>query len=409
MERDQEVIRIALTADIIPTRRLDAPGPETDAVYALLRQAHLAIGNFEIALVDDGVAIEKLMNIKASPAIAVDVHGLGLDVVTIANNHSVDYGQAGLLRTKALLEEAEVAVIGAGANLAEAAAPWFVEKVGLKIGVIAFSCLTPTGMTATVDRAGIAPIRIRTAYEIDPWYQMEEPGDPAVVRIRTEPVQDDLYQAIKAVKQAKATCDLLIVSIHWGFGSGEALAEYQWPLGQALIDAGADVVHGHHPHAVHAAGFYRSKPILFGLGTFIGQQVFLPASAETKAMWDEMSPDGYVAMLSVDRSGVSDIEIFPTTLDAERLPQLASGGIRDRIAAGLSRLSEPFGALVETEGHTIKLRPTAAMANVADKIKLKANQRNEHDPHEKDLQLDVAARCSCLGCGRAGDCSARMP
>ena len=69
-------------------------------------------------------------------------------------------------------------------------------------------------------------------------YQMEEPGDPSVIRVRTEVAGDDLTFATGAVKAAKAACDVLAVTIHWGFGSGEELAEYQLPLARALVAAG---------------------------------------------------------------------------------------------------------------------------------------------------------------------------
>lgn len=349
-------ISLAFTADIIPTRRLDAVSGTSAPVYRLLRDADLTIGNFEIPLVETGAPLEKLMTIRAEPAIAADVPELGIDVVTIANNHAVDYGAEGLLATKARLEAAGLAVIGAGRSLDEATAPVVRRAGGRRIGVIAFSCLTPTGVTADGDRAGLAPIRIQTAYEIDPWYQMEEPGDPAVVRIRTRPREEDLAFALRKVAEARAGCDVLVVTIHWGFGSGDALAEYQWPLGRALIDAGADVVHGHHPHAVHPVAFHRGRPVLFGLGTFIGQQVLLPASDAARAMWATMSPDGLVATVEIDGDAMN-VAVVPTTLDADRLPRLCEPDRFRSVADRLERLSAPFGTVVETERDRLILRP----------------------------------------------------
>ncbi|NGN44535.1 CapA family protein [Mesorhizobium sp. CGMCC 1.15528] len=406
MDGDKEMIHLALTADIIPTRRLHTPGVDTAAVYGLLSKADVTIGNFEIALVEGGTPLEKLMNIKADPAIARDLPGIGLDIVTVANNHSVDYGVEGLLATRKLVEISGVSVVGAGRNLAEAAQPFIVENGGMHIAVIAFSCLTPTGMAAAADRAGIAAIRIETAYEIDPWYQMEEPGDPSVVKIRTRAREADLVFATEAVRQAKSVCDLLVASIHWGFGSGETLAEYQWPLAKALIEAGADVVHGHHPHAIHAVGFYRGRPVLFGLGTFIGQQVFLPASDAAKALWQEMSPDGYVARLTVGRHGVAAIEAFPTTLNSERLPTLAKGDIFKGIAERLARLSKPFGAAVSVEGDRLVFQPDCTECPIDKKDSPKNNQRNEHDHFQEiSSKPNTASRCSCRNCDNAGACT----
>lgn len=349
---------LALGGDIIPTRRLTAPARAVEDVYDLVRSADLAIGNFEMPLADGGTPVQKLLNIRAAPAIAADVPSLGFDVLTVANNHAVDYGWPALESTVQLLRAEKLTVIGAGENHVEATGLAIDEVAGRRIGVIAFSCLTPTGMSAAANRPGIAAVHIETAYEIDPWYQMEEPGDPSVVTIRTRVRDSDLVDVERLVTAARAACDLLVVSIHWGFGSGEDLAEYQLPLGRTLIEAGADVVHGHHPHAVHPIGFHRGKPILFGLGTFIGQQVFLDAPPNVKALWAGMSPDGYVAHIGLTDAGTPSIVLHPTTLDADRLPRLARGNDFDRIAKRLHRLSAPYGAAITSEGDILRAAPT---------------------------------------------------
>jgi poly-gamma-glutamate capsule biosynthesis protein CapA/YwtB (metallophosphatase superfamily) len=348
---------LTLSGDILPTRRLTAPPRAVEDVYDLVRAADLAIGNFEMPLTDGGAPIQKLLNIRATPAIAADVPALGFGVLTLANNHAVDYGWAGLENTLRLLREQKIAIIGAGRNETEAMALATREVQGRRIGIIAFSCLTPTGMSAALDRPGISALHVETGYEIDPWYQMEEPGDPSVVRIRTRVRDVDLAKAKRLIAEARVACDLLVVTIHWGFGSGDDLAEYQLPLGQALIEAGADVVHGHHPHAVHPIGFHQGKPILFGPGTFIGQQVFLEAPPNVKTLWAGMSPDGYVARLRFTDGATPAVSLHPTTLDADRLPRLARGADFDRIAERLKRLSAPYGAVVNSDAGVLHAAP----------------------------------------------------
>ena len=348
-------LTLCLTGDILPTRRLLDPPATAQTVYDILHAADLAIGNFEMPLTQQGAPLHKLLNIRAAPEIAADVPTLGVDIVTVANNHAVDYGWPGLFDTRAGLEQAGLVVLGVGEDAARAMRPVVQETAGLRVGVIAFSCLTPTGMGASARRPGISAIHVQTGYEIDPWYQMEEPGDPSVVRIRTAVRPDDLAVAVAAVAELRLHCDLLVVTIHWGFGSGEDLAEYQLPLGRALIDAGADVVHGHHPHAIHAIGAHRGKPILFSTGTFIGQQIFLPEPPAVRTLWAGMSPDGYVAELRLEPGAAGDIVLHPTTLDADRLPRIATGADFDRIAARLARLSAPFGVQVLPEGGTLRV------------------------------------------------------
>lgn len=352
-------IDIALVGDILPTRPLAMPPASAEAVYNVIRTADFSVGNFEMPLTERGHRVQKLLNIRAPAALAADVPVLGLDVVTIANNHCVDYGWDGMADTRAGLEAAGLTVIGAGETRAIAARPVVRTVGGQRIGVIAFSCLTPTGMSAAADRPGLSPIHVRTAYEVDPWYQMEEPGDISVVKVRTEVMAEDLAFAVAAVTAARADCDFLIVTIHWGFGSGEEIAEYQPPLARALIEAGADVIHGHHPHAIHGIGFHRGRPILYSAGTFIGQQVFLEASPAVHALWAGMSPDGYVARLHLEGATIAGLSLLPTTLDDQRLPVRADGAIADRIFERLGRLSAPLGAQVLRAGGEIRVLPAA--------------------------------------------------
>jgi len=349
-------LTVALAGDVIPARPL-TPAPESaEKVYALVGGADIAIGYLEMALTHESVPVRKMITRKASPDIARDIYMLGFDVLSVANNHTVDYGWPGLLETSTALAAGGVRVIGAGTTRREAARPVIERVAGRRVGIIAFSCLTPAGMDASDERPGIASIRIDTAYQIDAAYQMEEPGDPSVVRIRTQAQADDLAFATDAVRRLRDECDLLIVSIHWGFGSGEALAEYQMPLGAALIDSGADIVHGHHPHAVHAIGAHRGKPILFGLGTFMAQQFFLNSGPAAKAMRAGMSPDGYIALVDVEPDDRLSVRIVPTTLDSNYTPTLAEGVAFDRIAERLSRLSAAHGVSIDFSAGEGKVR-----------------------------------------------------
>nr|MDX8322106.1 CapA family protein [Agrobacterium sp. rho-8.1] len=350
-------LSIVLCGDTLPVHPLENISATARAVFDVAAGGDFSLGNFEIPLTRRGAPIQKLLNIRANPSIADSLRELGLDVATIANNHAVDYGVEGLSDTAEHLEAAGIRAIGAGTNLDEAFRPFFRDVAGRRVGVIAFSCLTPTGMSAASDRAGIAGLHIETGYEIDPWYQMEEPGDPSVIRIRTRVREADMVESIARVSEAKSQCDILIVTLHWGFGSGEELAEYQRPLAERLIEAGADIIHGHHPHAIHAFGFYQGKPIIFSAGTYVGQQVFLDAAPAVKRLWARMSADGFVTTLIYPDGADPLVTLRPTTLDADRLPRLVDGIEFTRIYERLQRLSAEHGAELKTDGKVITARP----------------------------------------------------
>ena len=352
------VLTIALAGDVYPVRRFPTPLSEpVDAVLQGLRAADVAIGDFEIPLTRRGEPMEKLLTIRADPEVAADLPALGFDVMTLANNHCVDYGWQGLQDTMSALEGAGVRPVGAGATLSDAVRPVVVERRSMRVGVLAFSCLLPTGMAAADNRPGIAPIHVETSYEIDPYYQMEEPGDPRVVNVRTRVRDQDRAFAEECIRRCQNEVDFLVVSIHWGFGSGELLADYQQPLGRALIDAGADVVHGHHPHAIHPIEFYHGKAILYGSGTLLGQQVFLDASPQVKELWAEMSPDSYVACLDVEPGGRYAVRVIPTSMNTERLPELATGEAFNRVQERLGRLSARHGVAVNVVDGELRVAP----------------------------------------------------
>src|SRR3954452_10980480 len=197
-----------------------------------------------------GQPIEKLANIRADPAIAPDIGRLNLDVVSLANNHMMDYGAEALADTIENLRAQNIKLVGAGATLAEAIEPVIIDVRGRKIGFLAFTCLVAPGAGACDSAPGVAALHVHSSFQVNPYWQAEEPGEPAMVTIRTFADPDEQEFAEECVRSLRSAVDFVCVSVHWGYGgeSGD-IAEYQRPLAHALIDAGADVILGNHPHA----------------------------------------------------------------------------------------------------------------------------------------------------------------
>jgi poly-gamma-glutamate capsule biosynthesis protein CapA/YwtB (metallophosphatase superfamily) len=351
-------IEITLCGDILPTRSLAQMSSNNQQVFETIRNSDFSLGNFEIPVTDRGSPIEKLLNIRAPSAIASTLDRIGINAACLANNHAMDYGWMGVEDTQRALEACAIKTVGTGVSLDAASQPLFANVSGVRVGILAFSCLTPTGTAAAPDRPGLSPLHIITGYEVDPWYQMEEPGDPACVTITTKVRPDDLQRARSSVATARQQCDVLIVTLHWGFGSTERLAEYQRPLAEELIESGADIVHGHHPHAIQAFGLHQGKPIIFSANALIGQQVFLDASEQVKALWRAMSLDGYITKLLWHNGSIERIEILPIMLDANRLPTFAEAEDFNRIARRLDDLSAPFGAQISQSEGRITVAPS---------------------------------------------------
>lgn len=180
---------------------------------------------------------------------------LGIDLVTLANNHTLDFGRDALLDTCQTLDEVGIGRVGAGANLDEAKKPVILEVKGKKIGFLGASRVIPVGSwNATSSGAGLL-----TTY--DPKILLEE------------------------ISRVKEMCDFVIVYVHWGVERDEVPQEYQRTLGQQYIDGGADMVIGSHPHVLQGLEYYKGKPIVYSLGNFIfGSSI--PRTALLAVEWD---------------------------------------------------------------------------------------------------------------------------
>lgn len=241
--------------------------------FAMLRDADLAFANLEVPLSRRGHPADKPIAFRADPSLAAELARIGLDVVSFANNHSLDYGTDALLDTLSAVEEAGVVVVGAGENLESSLRPRVLHAGDSRVAFLAFASTLPTGSAAAPDRPGVAPLRVEVAVLADAPVFEEQPGTSPYVR--TTALEDDLGQARRAIAAARGQADAVVVSVHWGVPPGWAapfqgiLADYQQPLGHALVDAGADLVLGHHPHTLHGIEIYRGRFICYSLGNFI--------------------------------------------------------------------------------------------------------------------------------------------
>ena len=180
---------------------------------------------------------------------------MGIDIVTLANNHALDFGTDALVDTLDTLDGAGIPHVGAGRNLDEAKEPVLLEVKGKTIGFLGASRVIPEGSwNASSTRPGVL-----TTY------------DPAAL--------------VAEIKKLRERCDYLVVYVHWGIERDERPQDYQRALGQQYIDAGADLVIGSHPHVLQGLEYYKGKPIVYSLGNFVfGSSI--PRTAVLQADWD---------------------------------------------------------------------------------------------------------------------------
>lgn len=255
--------RITLLAigDIVIFNREE---PETIFAHVadVLQAADIAFANCDQQYSDKGYKTSHVLRSDTTKVVPALVY-TGLDVVSLANNHALDWGPEALLDTIDRIRNAGIPVVGAGKNITEARRPVILERKGNRVGFLAYGCVGPDGYEALEDKPGYAPMRAWTIYE--KWdYQ---PGTPP--RIVTIPYKDDLATMEEDIRKLKARVDVVAVSFHWGLHFVPVLIPmYEFEVGHAAIDAGADIILGGHPHILKGIEVYKGKVIFHSLGNF---------------------------------------------------------------------------------------------------------------------------------------------
>lgn len=253
---NEGAISIVLAGDLV----LDEP----DAPYWLsgiapaLRGADLAVGHLEVPHSARGTELKGDVPAPAAPPQNVAaISAAGFHLLSLAGNHIADCGAEGIGDTLALMAAAGLEGTGAGLTLAQAREPVVVERGGLKIGLLSYNCVGPEISWASQTHAGCAYVRIETM-----------DGSPIAPAANLERVTDEAIATLQAdIAALRAKADFVMVALHKGIVHTPAkLAPYERTISHAAIDAGADVVIGHHAHIVRGIEFHRGKPIFHGLG-----------------------------------------------------------------------------------------------------------------------------------------------
>jgi poly-gamma-glutamate capsule biosynthesis protein CapA/YwtB (metallophosphatase superfamily) len=281
-----------------------------------LHRADARIVNLECVIARHGTPWQrwpKAFHFRANP-LAIDALKLaGIDCVVIANNHVLDYEEEAFLEMLGLLEAAGIPYVGAGRNLEEARRPVILQLQGLRLGVVAFTDNEP-GWKATPTTPG-------TNY--------------LPVSLESVPLLQE------GMAQARAMgADLLIVSAHWGPNMRLRPTPAFREFARALIEAGADVFHGHSAHVFQGIEVWRGRPILYDCGEFVDDYAVDPLLRND---W------GLLFGLEVDGRGVRRVELTPLRIDDCQVNR-AVGEDFEAIAHRIRELSAEMGTALQREG-----------------------------------------------------------
>lgn len=281
-----EPLTLIFAGDIMlddgPGRLIAAGGDPLAPFAAVLKTADYRIGNLECPVAEGGQPFaSKIFSFRAKPE-ALRVLAGRFDAVALANNHSGDYGRQAFSETMAHLDNAGIAHFGGGHNLEAAHRPLWIARNGLKIAVLAYNEFKPRSFEAGPDWPGIA------------WSE-----------------DDHVVADIRAARAAGA--DLVIPFMHWGWEKEAQPGERQRQLARKMIDAGAALVVGGHPHVTQGAETYQGKPIIYSLGNFVFDGFDYPEARR-----------GWLLRVKLDKTGVVFWETLAAQIDDDGTPHPAA-------------------------------------------------------------------------------------
>ncbi|WP_166134522.1 CapA family protein [Nocardioides ochotonae] len=256
-------VHLTVVGDLMLVRGVPDPARALAQVAPRLHRADLVVGNLESTLSTAGAPTQGSDSFGAGPGLVGHLRRAGLDAVSLANNHAGDYGTGALLDTVATLHRSPLAVFGAGADLAAASRPAYVERGGVRFALLGFNAI---GETPRATRSGPGALSVRMPPRTGPL------------------VRADLEHVTGLVRRAGRHADVVVVLPHWGTQYTHEPEPVQREVSRALVAAGADLVVGGHPHWVQGIdvveGPDAAVPVLHSLGNLVFDMDFMTQTME---------------------------------------------------------------------------------------------------------------------------------
>jgi len=248
----------------------------------IFNKADLRICNLECVIADGGLPWEKTykkFHFKSDAKNVEVLKAAGIDGVSLANNHTLDFGYEGLLEMLEILKDEGIGYAGAGEDIKEAMQPAIWSVGGTKVGMISL-----------------------TDNEPDWEAKLEIPG------IYYMPIdkQDARYaKLLEVIKKTKQKVDILIAALHWGPNGGYKPQPNHQPFARGLIDAGVDIIFGHSCHVIQGIELYKGKPIIYSSGDFVDDYAVDPI---------ERNDLSFIYMVDIERNEIKGMQLYPTII-----------------------------------------------------------------------------------------------
>lgn len=314
LPQQEEIVFVAV-GDIMLAHRLRPFIEEYGLSYPykytthIFKEADISFANLESPLSTKGEPVpDKEYTFRADPKVAEGLKDAGFDVLSLANNHILDYGQEALFETIEVLDSKMIFHIGAERNIQEAREPVILKVKNKRFGFLAYSNTFPQRFWAEEEKAG-------TAYG------------------KFSQVKED-------VKGLKEKVDFLIVSFHWGSEEKISPQEYQKDLAHLAIDQGADIVLGHHPHILSGIEIYRNGVIIYSLGNF------------AFGSYSEKAKESAIFRFSFSKDKLQRLELIPISVynkEVKFQPQILKDKEAEMVLQRIQELSNEFNTRIQIE------------------------------------------------------------
>jgi poly-gamma-glutamate synthesis protein (capsule biosynthesis protein) len=365
---------ITAVGDIILNEQISTlKDPARQQLFRIMQEADLAYGNLEFSLNRHPEAQRVFYNFRADPEFAWELAALGINLVSMANNHALDFGPEGLKDCLTALDRADITHAGAGMTPAAARAP---GVTGVQSRKTRFALLSY--MRYWTQRYRCADPQGACLATIDPAVVLVAQGGGAVEAVEG-PQEDDVKAMEDDIVLAGRREDVVIVSLHnhdrshhRAHGIQDTTPPNDEIMYRRAIDAGAAFVLGSGPHVLRGVEIYKGRPILYSLADFVYQyrtpgripvdlihqrdgEIERPANV---SVFDRRDPpqvmEGILARFTLNGGTLRRLELIPISIDDEGplygVPRLARDARAKEIIANLQRLSAPYGTRLADRG-----------------------------------------------------------
>lgn len=315
-EDEENVLLIGIAGDVMLGRLVNEKISTAGYAYpwgdmlGLLRKTDINIVNLETTLTTSTKKVPKVFNYKADPDKVQSLIEAKIDVCNLANNHILDFSEEGMIETISTLDKAGIKHIGAGINKQEALEPVIIRKNNITVGIIGFTDNEPM-WAAKVSKAGTNYVRV---------------GDMGKVKKEIEKLRDKV--------------DVVVFTIHWGPNMRKRPGKEFQDFTHKVIDAGADIFHGHSAHIFQGIEIYKGKLILYDTGDFVDDYY-----VDTSLRNDQ----SLLYLIEVGKNGIRKVELVPVLISRIQVNR-ATGSSYKEIVDRVKSLSKEFRtAIRETE------------------------------------------------------------